>query len=327
MNFSTYTERARKVIQLAHDFACEIGHNYIGSEHILLGILNEGSGKAAKALDEAGVTEDKIREAIETAIGSGKAFSVDTPLSLTPRTKRILDIALFLSRSLGHNYIGTEHILMAIIREGDSVATSFLLNEGVDLEEMYNSLAGSDNSDGYEKPSSAKSTNRQNRKRNGKTPTLDKFGRDFTQLASEGKFDPVIGRAKEIDRVLQILSRRTKNNPCLTGEPGVGKSAIIEGLAQKIVAGDVPEPLKNKRIVSLDLSSMVAGTKYRGEFEERIKKALDEVLDDENTILFIDEIHTIVGAGASEGSLDASNILKPLLARGELQLIGATTIK
>lgn len=327
MLFSNFTEKARISISEAHHAACEMGHNYIGSEHLLLGLIREQSGVAAKVLEKAQITEEAVKEKIASSIGTQAPLNPDTELSLTPRSKRILEFSAMEARRLGHSYIGTEHILMAIIRDGDGVASKILQSLGLNLNSFYvetvkaidgdpDPVGGSDYN-GYAPSGNAKS----------KTPTLDQFGRDFTAMARENKFDPVIGRSKEIDRVLQILSRRTKNNPCLIGEPGVGKTAVIEGLAQKIAEGDVPEPLKNKRLVTLDLSSMIAGAKYRGEFEERLKKAVEEVIQAGNVILFIDEVHTIVGAGSAEGAMDASNILKPSLARGELQLIGATTIK
>ena len=323
MLFSNFTEKARIAISEAHECAVELGHNYIGSEHLLAGLIREGSGVAAKALEKAGMTEEKVVDKIKEYIGSGSPLPSETELPLTPRTKRILEISAYEARRLGHSYIGTEHILMAIIRDGDGVAARILTACGINLNSFYgdtvNSIEGKAD---FESGTGSGGTNA-----NSQTPTLDQFGRDFTALAKENKFDPVIGRSKEIERVTQILSRRTKNNPCLIGEPGVGKTAVIEGLAQKIASGDVPEPLKTKRLVSVDLSSMVAGAKYRGEFEERLKKVINEVLAAKNVILFIDEFHTIVGAGSAEGSMDASNILKPFLARGELQLIGATTLK
>ena len=323
MLFSNFTEKARIAISEAHECAVELGHNYIGSEHLLAGLIREGSGVAAKALEKAGMTEEKVVDKIKEYIGSGSPLPSETELPLTPRTKRILEISAYEARRLGHSYIGTEHILMAIIRDGDGVAARILTACGINLNSFYgdtvNSIEGKAD---FESGTGSGGANA-----NSQTPTLDQFGRDFTALAKENKFDPVIGRSKEIERVTQILSRRTKNNPCLIGEPGVGKTAVIEGLAQKIASGDVPEPLKTKRLVSVDLSSMVAGAKYRGEFEERLKKVINEVLAAKNVILFIDEFHTIVGAGSAEGSMDASNILKPFLARGELQLIGATTLK
>ncbi len=321
--FSNFTEKSRQALRQAHDAACGMGHGYVGSEHLLLGLIREGSGVAAKALESAGITEEMVVKKIEETIGVGEAISMQTELSLTPRSKRILEIAAMEARRLGHNYIGTEHILMAIIRDGDGVAAQILAGSGINLGNFYqNTLNSIDNESLSPNSVSQKAAARGDKK----TPTLNKFGRDLTQLAKEGKFDPIIGRDKEIERIIQILSRRTKNNPCLIGEPGVGKTAAVEGLAQKIASGDVPEILKNKRLVTVDLSSMVAGAKYRGEFEERLKKAVEEVMAAGDVILFIDEIHTIVGAGSAEGAIDASNILKPSLARGELQLIGATTL-
>ena len=324
MLFSNFTEKARISISEAHDAAAEMGHNYIGSEHLLLGLIREGSGVAAKVLEKNGITAEKVTEKINEYIGTAASLPQQTELPLTPRSKRLLEISALEARRLSHKYIGTEHILMAIIRDGDGVAAKILGALGVNLQNFYTetvrSIEGDVEIDSPQGGEYAPNPNSQ-------TPTLDQFGRDFTSIAREGKFDPVIGRSQEIERVTQILSRRTKNNPCLIGEPGVGKTAVIEGLAQKIAAGDVPEPLKTKRLVSVDLSSMVAGAKYRGEFEERLKKVINEVLEAKNVILFIDEFHTIVGAGSAEGSMDASNILKPFLARGELQVIGATTLK
>lgn len=324
MLFSNFTEKARIAISEAHDAAAQMGHNYIGSEHLLLGLIREGSGVAAKILEESGLKADAVTQKINEYIGTGTPLPQQTELPLTPRSKRILEMSAVEARRLGHKYIGTEHILMAIIRDGDGVAAKILSSSGIDFTNIYTDTLRAIDSDGeYEETPSGDYTPNPN----SPTPTLDQFGRDFTALAREEKFDPVIGRSKEIERVTQILSRRTKNNPCLIGEPGVGKTAVAEGLAQKIASGDVPEPLKTKRLVSVDLSSMVAGAKYRGEFEERLKKVVNEVLKAQNVILFIDELHTIVGAGSAEGSMDASNILKPFLARGELQVIGATTLK
>ncbi len=322
MAFSNFTEKAGQALARARETACELGHGYIGSEHILMGLLREGTGVAAQALAQAGVSEEDVLEKIKEAMGTGAPLPENADLSLTPRSKRILEISAMEARRLGHNYIGTEHLLMAIIRDGDSVAAQILHALGIKLGEFYSDTVNAiDN--GNLSPASPQA---KKGKKNTKTPTLDQFGRDLTEMARDNKFDPVIGRDKEIERVIQILSRRSKNNPCLIGEPGVGKTAVVEGLAQKIAAGDVPEILRDKRLVTLDLSSMVAGAKYRGEFEERLKKAVEEVIHAGDVILFIDELHTIVGAGAAEGAIDASNILKPSLARGELQLIGATTV-
>lgn len=324
MLFSNFTEKARIAIKEAHDTAADMGHNYIGSEHLLLGLIKEGSGVAAKVLEKNNITEEKIVDKIKEYVGTGNPFDESIELPLTPRSKRIIEMSASEARRIGHNYIGTEHLLMAIIRDGDGVGAKILASLGVNPPGLYTETVRSvegeiDESAGSSTSAAASS--------NPNTPILNQYGRDFTQMAKDGKFDPVIGRNNEIDRVIQILSRRSKNNPCLIGEPGVGKTAVVEGLAQRISIGDVPEPLKNKRLVGMDLSSMIAGAKYRGEFEERLKGAIDEVLKDDSVILFIDELHTIVGAGSAEGTMDASNILKPFLARGELQLIGATTLK
>lgn len=333
MSYSYFTEKARNAIGQAQQTALNLGHNYVGSEHLLLGLLQEGSGVAAKALTAAGMTSEAVEDKIKELVGTGAPLSGVQP-QLTPRSKRILELSALEARNLGHNYIGTEHILMAIIRDGSGVGIRIMQLLGIApgglYTEIVNALEGGEDPyySGDEFASGASASGGQSSSNsNSKTPTLDKYGRDFTQMAKENKFDPVIGREREIQRVIQILSRRSKNNPCLIGEPGVGKTAVIEGLAQKIASGDVPEPLMGKRLVALDLSAMVAGAKYRGEFEERLKKVVDEILQSGNVILFIDEVHTIVGAGSAEGSMDASNILKPTLARGELQLIGATTIK
>jgi len=319
MMFSNFTEKARAAISCAHDTACELGHHYVGSEHLLLGLIKEGTGVAAKALENVGITEEGVKEKLAAAVGTGAPLDLSTELSLTPRSKRILEYSAMEAQRFSHSYVGTEHILMAILRDGDGVAAQIIMGFGVNPGMLYNSLIPDF---AQEQGGTAKA----GRKKDTKTPTLDKFGRDLTELAKENKFDPVVGRDKEIERVIQILSRRTKNNPCLIGEPGVGKTAVAEGLAQKIANQDVPESLKDKRLFALDLSSLVAGAKYRGEFEERLKKAVEEVISAGNVILFIDEMHTIVGAGSAEGAIDASNILKPSLARGELQLIGATTL-
>ncbi|MBS7299366.1 MAG: ATP-dependent Clp protease ATP-binding subunit [Eubacteriales bacterium] len=322
MTFSNFTEKAREALQNSHDIACELGHGYIGSEHLLLGILKLDGGVGVKALADKGINYDGLRKKIEDTIGTGEAIDKNTELTLTPRTKRILEIAAMEARRSGVSYIGTEHLLAAIVRDGEGVAAQALIASGVRMGDFYRDIMSGMAGEAAVNTMSDKKISKQN----VKTPTLDQFGADLTAQAREGKFDPVIGRDTEIARVLQILSRRTKNNPCLIGEPGVGKTAVAEGLAQKIADGDVPEILKDKRLVSVDLSSMVAGAKYRGEFEERLKKAVEEVSASGNVILFIDEIHTIVGAGSAEGAIDASNILKPSLARGEIQLIGATTV-
>ena len=320
-----FTNCAQQAIEIANQIAIELGHSYIGTEHILYGLVKEGTGVAAKVLENQGITENSIIEKIQELIGTEEPKG--ETLGFTPRTKRVVENAFIEARKLGLNYIGTEHLLIGIMREGDSIAVRILLDLNVSIPKLYNEIVKIINED-------ADSMNRESQdskagKRKGSynsTPTLNQFGEDLTKKAEEGKLDPIVGRDTEIQRVIQILSRRTKNNPCLIGEPGVGKTAIVEGLAQKIVAGDVPEILKNKRVVTLDISGMVAGAKYRGDFEERIKKALSEVKKAGDVILFIDEIHTIVGAGSAEGAIDAANILKPSLARGEMQLVGATTL-
>ena len=322
-----FTNRANKAIEIANDIALELGHSYIGTEHILYGLAKEGNGIASKVLENQNVTADDILNKIEELIGSDEP--IENIVDFTPRTKRVVESAFIEARKLGYNFIGTEHLLIGILREGDCVAAKILLDLNVNIPKLYNEIVKVIN-EGEDYNSSDNSSNNSNGgKRRGsynQTPTLNQFGQDLTKKAEEGKLDPVIGRKQEIERVIEILSRRTKNNPCLIGEPGVGKTAAVEGLAQKIAFGDVPEILKDKRVVTLDISGMVAGSKYRGDFEERIKKALNEVKKAGDVILFIDEIHTIVGAGAAEGAIDAANILKPLLARGEIQLVGATTL-
>ncbi len=330
---SRFTPKAQTALKQAHAVACRFGHNYIGTEHLLYGLCGEGTAVSGEVLSNNGVNADDVEEKITELVGKSEtAHDISsTQLMLTPRTKRIIELSLTEARRLTHNFIGTEHILMAILREGESVALKILSDLGVDIRKLYTEIIDKITSnDNSAEPAGTSDINHQKsagKKGKTQTPTLDQFGRDFTEMAKEGKFDPVIGRDKEITRVIQILSRRTKNNPCLIGEPGVGKTAVAEGLAQKIASGDVPETLKNKRLFTIDLSLMVAGAKYRGEFEERLKKAMEEVTKAGNVILFIDEIHTIIGAGAAEGAIDASNILKPSLARGEIQLIGATTLE
>ncbi len=323
-----FTERAEQALRLAHEAAAELGHSHVGSEHMLLGLIREGSGVAARALAAAGVTDEQIHQMIVENIGTGEPGE-STPQGLTPRAKRIIEIAMAEAVRLGHNYVGTEHLLMGLLREGDCFAARMLAASGVDAQRLYMSvlgMLGSQPSGGEEGPSGGIGGRQGRGERGGSTKTLEQYGADLTQAARDGKLDPVIGRNDEIDRVIQILSRRTKNNPCLIGEPGVGKTAIAEGLAEKIAAQDVPESLRGRRVFALELSGVVAGTKYRGEFEERIKAILDEVKKSGNVILFIDEIHTLVGAGAAEGAIDAANILKPMLSRGEIQVIGATTL-
>lgn len=311
-----FTEGARRALALSQDSAKEMGHNYVGSEHLLLGLIKEGEGAAARALAQLGIRETDVSARADELVGHGDYHFTDS-FGYTPRTKKILELSLYEAKSLKNSYIGTEHILLAIMREKDCVAVRILEDLGVDFTLLYQMLAGT-----TRKPESARAAAEEDEG----TPVLNKYGRDLTRQAKNGELDPVIGRENEIQRIIQILSRRTKNNPALIGDPGVGKSAIIEGLAQRIASGNIPELLKNKRVVTLDLGGMLAGTKYRGEFEERIKAAIDELIENKNTILFIDELHTIVGAGASEGSIDASNIMKPALARGEMQVIGATTL-
>lgn len=319
-----FTNRAKKAVELANEVAIELGHNYIGTEHILYGLAKEGSGVASKVLTNQEVTPNEIIDKMIELIGQEEP--IGETLGFTPRTKRVLENAFIEARKLGYNYIGTEHLLIGILREGDCIAARILLELNVNIPRLYNEIVkvineGEDLQNEDKKETTERKTGSYNQ-----TTTLNQFGEDLTKKATEGKLDPIIGRKAEIERVIQILSRRTKNNPCLIGEPGVGKTAVVEGLAQKIVAGDVPEILKDKRVVSMDISGMVAGAKYRGDFEERIKKALAEVKKVGDIILFIDEMHTIVGAGAAEGAIDAANILKPLLARGEIQLVGATTL-
>jgi ATP-dependent Clp protease ATP-binding subunit ClpC len=318
--FNKFTERARKVILLAKEEAKRFNHDYIGTEHILLGLIREGEGVAAAVLQKLGLSPEKIRLEVEKLVQSGPSTMVSGDIPFTPKAKKVIELAMEEARSLGHNYIGTEHLLLGLIREGEGVASQVLMNLGLDLNRVRSeviTLLGSSS------PAPAPGGSGSART---KTPALDAFGRDLTQLAREGKLDPVIGRVEEIERVIQILGRRTKNNPVLLGEAGVGKTAIVEGLAQKVIKGDVPEILRDKRVIILDLALMVAGTKYRGQFEERIKAVMDEIRRSENVILFIDELHTLVGAGSAEGAIDASNILKPALSRGEIQCIGATTL-
>ena len=316
--FEKFTERARRVLTLAQEEAQHFSHSYIGTEHILLGLVREEEGIAARVLINLGVVLSKVRSAVEFIIGRGEKPGSDE-IGLSPRAKRVIELAIDEARHLGHNYIGTEHLLLGLLREGEGIAASVLDSFGITLEraraETVHILS---QSTGTLRAKPIRSTSR--------TPALDQLGIDLTAAARAGKLDPVIGRVTEIERVVQILSRRTKNNPALIGEPGVGKTAIVEGLAHRIAAGDVPETLEGKRLVTLDMGSVVAGTKYRGEFEERLKKIIDEVKAAGNCILFVDEFHTIVGAGAAEGAVDAANILKPSLARGELQFIGATTL-
>ncbi len=319
-SFNGFTEKANEALNYTISSAEYFGHTYVGSEHLLLGLLKTGSGVACAVLNKKGITVDKVEELIEDVIGTGSATSL-SPDMFTPRAKRILETAMKLSRKNGKNLVGTEHILMGLLSDGDNYAIRFLNELDVDVASLTTEAVKSvGQADDFSADKGAKKNDKAH------APTLEKYGHDLTKEAAEGKIDPVIGRAEEIERVIQILCRRTKNNPCLIGEPGVGKTAIAEGLALKISSGDAPEILRNKRIISLDLTGMVAGTKYRGDFEERIKSVIDEVTADDDIILFIDEVHTLVGAGSAEGATDAANILKPALARGDLQLIGATTL-
>jgi len=316
MMFGRFTERAQKVLALAQEEASRLGHSGVGTEHILLGLVREGEGIAAKSLVSLGLSSDKVQKEVEKIIGRGPGQTAG--MAYTPRAKKVIELSIDEARKLGHNYVGTEHILLGLIREGEGVAARVLANLGVSLNKARQQvlqLLGGDTHESHQENAQA-----------ANTPTLDSLARDLTQMARDQKLDPVIGRANEIERVIQVLSRRTKNNPVLIGEPGVGKTAIAEGLAQRIVENEIPETLRNKRVMVLDMGTVVAGTKYRGEFEDRLKKIMDEIRQAGNIVLFIDELHTLIGAGGAEGAIDASNILKPALARGELQCIGATTL-
>ncbi len=315
--FERFTDSAIKVIRLAHEEARRLGHNFVGTEQLLLGLVGEGNGIAAKALKALGVNLKEAREEIEKIIGRGSGF-VAVEIPFTPRSKRVLELSLEESRTLGQDYVGTEHLLLGLIRDGEGVAAKVLINLRVDAKEIRAKV--------IEMLGSTPENTVDNSRNRKKTSTLDEFGTNLTQLAAKGKLDPVVGRKKEVERIIQILGRRTKNNPILIGEPGVGKTALAEGLAQRIVNNDIPESLQGKQVLTLEVGSLLAGTKYRGEFEERLKKIIEEVRSSQNIILVIDEVHTLVGAGAVEGGLDAANILKPALARGELQCIGATTL-
>jgi len=319
--FNRFTERARKVIILAKEEARRFNHDYIGTEHILLGLIREGEGVAAAVLQKLDVSLENIRLEIEKLVQPGPSTQIIGDIPFTPRAKKALELAAEEARSLGHNYIGTEHLLLGLIREGEGIASQVLLNLGMDLNSVRNEVMGLLGS-----PLPGMTAGGEHSAAKSKTPALDAFGRDLTALARDNKLDPVIDRKQEIERVVQILSRRTKNNPVLLGEAGVGKTAIVEGLAQLIIAGNIPELLRGKRLIVLDLALMVAGTKYRGQFEERIKAIMEEIKRSRDIIIFIDELHTLVGAGAAEGAIDASNIMKPALSRGEMQCIGATTV-
>ncbi|TCO30299.1 ATP-dependent Clp protease ATP-binding subunit ClpC [Kribbella steppae] len=321
--FERFTDRARRVVVLAQEEARMLSHNYIGTEHILLGLIHEGEGVAAKALESLGISLEAVRSQVEEIIGQGQQ-APSGHIPFTPRAKKVLELSLREALQLGHNYIGTEHILLGLIREGEGVAAQVLVKLGADLNKVRQQVIQL--LSGYQGKETATAGSGATEGAPSSSLVLDQFGRNYTQSARESKLDPVIGREMEIERVMQVLSRRTKNNPVLIGEPGVGKTAIVEGLAQQIVRGDVPETLKDKQIYSLDLGALVAGSRYRGDFEERLKKVLKEIRTRGDIVLFIDEIHTLVGAGAAEGAIDAASILKPMLARGELQTIGATTL-
>src|ERR1700745_316404 len=320
--FERFTDRARRVVVLAQEEARMLNHNYIGTEHILLGLIHEGEGVAAKSLESLGISLEGVRSQVEEIIGQGQQ-APSGHIPFTPRAKKVLELSLREALQLGHNYIGTEHILLGLIREGEGVAAQVLVRLGADLNRVRQQ--GLQLPPGYQgkEPAAAGAPSES---APSTSLVLDQFGRNLTAAAREGKLDPVIGREKEIERVMQVLSRRTKNNPVLVGEPGVGKTAIAEGLAQEIANGNVPELLRDRRVITLDLALMVAGTKYRGQFEERIKAVMDEIRRSKTVILFIDELHTIVGAGSAEGAMDASKIIKPALSRGELQCVGATTM-
>ncbi len=321
--FERFTDRARRVVVLAQEEARMLNHNYIGTEHILLGLVHEGEGSAAKALESLGISLEGVRAQVQEIIGRGQ-LTPTGHIPFTPRAKKVLELSLREALQLGHNYIGTEHILLGLIREGEGVAAQVLVKLGADLprvRQQVNALLS-----GGQGKEPVQAGKRPSQNVPATSVVLDQFGRNLTQAAREGTLDPVIGRGKEIERVMQVLSRRTKNNPCLVGEAGVGKTAVAEGLAQAIVAGEVPETLTDKQIYTLDMGSLVAGSRYRGDFEERLKKVLKEIRTRGDIILFIDELHTLVGAGAAEGAIDAASILKPMLARGELQTIGATTL-
>src|SRR3989440_377549 len=321
--FDRFNDRAKRVLALAEDEAIRFNHNYIGTENLLLGLVREGEGVAARVLDSLGVELSKVRTAVEFIIGRGDSTTSPSEITLSPRTKKVIELAIDEARKLGHSHVGTEHLLLGLVREGEGIASGVLESLGVSLEKVRHQVIATL---GQQHPQATEPTAAGGKSASSKTPTLDQLGVNLTAMAKAQQLDPVIGREKEIERVIQILSRRTKNNPALIGEPGVGKTAIAEGLAHRIVKGDVPETLQGKRVLALDIGSLVAGTKYRGEFEERLKKIIEELRHAHDVVLFIDELHTLVGAGAAEGAVDAANILKPSLARGELQCIGATTL-
>ncbi|RIK53972.1 MAG: NDP-hexose 4-ketoreductase, partial [Chloroflexi bacterium] len=311
-----FTKRARRVLTLAQEEALRLNHNYIGTEHLLLGLVREENGVAVKVLRELGVDPGQVIRAVERTVGRGERPPFGKP-TLAPRTKRVIELAVDEARLMGHHYIGTEHLLLGLVREGEGIAVNVLRGLGINLDRVRTQTARN--------ILQTQAQSKEKQKKESKTPLVDQLGYDLTAAAEEGKLDPVIGRQNEIERMIQILSRRTKNNPALIGEPGVGKTAIVEGLAQRIIEGNVPEPLLNRRLLMLDVGSLVAGTMYRGQFEERLKKVIEEIIQS-GSILFIDEVHMLVGAGAAGSSVDAANILKPALSRGELQVIGATTL-
>jgi len=319
--FERFTEKARRVVVYAQEEAKKLNQNYIGTEHLLLGLIREEDGIAAKALESLDISLEDVRDQVEELIGHG-TYMPTGHIPFTPRAKKVLELSLREALQLGHNYIGTEHILLGLIREGEGVAAQVLLNLGADLEKVRSAVLQL--LSGYYGKQNEPAEERRGG-RGGEASLLDEFGRNLTRAADEGKLDPVVGREQEIERVMQILSRRTKNNPVLIGEPGVGKTAVVEGLAQRIAADQVPETISDKQLYTLDLAALVAGSKYRGEFEERLKKVMKEIRERGDVILFVDEMHTLVGAGAAEGAIDAASIVKPALARGELQTIGATT--
>ncbi|MFD0923513.1 Clp protease N-terminal domain-containing protein, partial [Saccharopolyspora rosea] len=318
--FERFTDRARRVVVLAQEEARGFGHNYIGTEHVLLGLLQEGEGVAARALESLGIGSEGVRRKVEEIIGRGQQ-TPEGNIPFTPRAKKVLELSLREALQLGHDHIGTEHVLLGLIREGEGVATRVLDVLGADADGIRREVLRMISASGEEEPAAAGA-----RSESATSTTLDQFGQNLTRRAREGELDPVIGREGEIERIMQVLSRRTKNNPVLIGEAGVGKTAVVEGLAQKVVKGEVPETLEDKQLYTLDLGSLVAGSRYRGDFEERLKKVLKEIKTRGDIILFIDEIHTLVGAGATEGAIDAANLFKPALARGEIQTIGATTL-
>src|SRR6201988_817233 len=333
MNGYNFTDRVRKVLQMAREEAARLHHEYVGTEHILLGLIREGEGVAATVLQNLNVELDEIQQKIEETVKKGKAAQATGPdLPYTSRAKKVLELAMSEARELGHSYVGTEHLLLGLLREEKGIAAQVLTDAGVNLEaaraETLRILGTDVQAQGGapQQPAGAPPAAPQKGEKKSKTPALDHFCRDLTQLAAEGQLDPTIGRAKEIQRVMEVLTRRKKNNPVLIGEPGVGKTAIVEGLAQLIANGECPESLRDNRVLSLDMAAVIAGTKYRGQFEERLKAVMNEIAQNKNIILFIDELHTLVGAGAAEGAIDASNMLKPALARGELQCVGASTL-